>query len=108
MRLPEEQEERGMGMPVVYTIMAVSAFILIILAVVLLNSKKENTQAAKTRELLQSPTPSPTEEVVFAEGQEDIETLYKEKKLRSEDLDFWNMTHQKVQSGCAGHWYAEL
>lgn len=78
-------------MPVVYTIMAVSAFILIILAVVLLNSKKENTQAAKTRELLQSPTPSPTEEVVFAEGQEDIETLYKEKKLRSEDLDFWNM-----------------
>ena len=91
MRLPEEQEERGMGMPVVYTIVAVSAFILIILAVVLLNSRSGSTQQGRNKALAQSPSPTPTAEMEFAQGQEDIETLYKEHKLRSEDLDFWNM-----------------
>lgn len=30
MRLPGDNDERGMGMPVIYTIVAVSAFILLI------------------------------------------------------------------------------
>ncbi|MDD6491918.1 MAG: GH25 family lysozyme [Firmicutes bacterium] len=92
MRLPDEYEERGMGTPVIYTIVAVSAFILIILAVVFAsNNGKKNSGNGVSGAVKMSPSPSPTEDVTFAEGQEDIEALYKEHKLRAEDLDFWDM-----------------
>ncbi len=92
MRLPDEQEERGMGMPVIYTIVAVSAFILIILAAVFMsNTNRRGTGTAKNRQVEETPSPTPEEEIEFAEGEADIETLYKEHKLRAEDLDFWNM-----------------
>lgn len=90
MRLPDEQDERGMSTPVIYTIVVVSALILIILACVLISNNQNNSNRTKLQNM---PTPSPAEErestVEFAEGQQDIETLYKEHKLRSEDLDFW-------------------
>lgn len=92
MRLPEEDNERGISTPVIYTIVAVSALILIILAFVLISNNQNNTNhgAAQSR-----TTPSPEEtaeaEIEFSEGQKDIETLYREDKLRSEDLDFWDM-----------------
>ncbi len=92
MRLPDEHEERGMGTPVIYTIVAVSVCILIILAVVFFSNDRSRGQgSSKGGQVTISPSPSPTMEVEFAEGQEDIETLYKEHKLRAEDLDFWNM-----------------
>ena len=92
MRLPNDYEERSMGTPVIYTIVAVSAFVLIILAVVLAsNSGKRNSGDPKAGIAKASASPSPTEGIAFAEGQEDIETLYREHKLRAEDLDFWNM-----------------
>lgn len=88
MRLPDEQEEYGMGTPVRYTIAAVSVFILLILAVVLVN---DNRSKRVDRSQRPDPTPSPEKEMEFAEGQKDIEELYKDHKLRSEDLDFWGM-----------------
>lgn len=99
MRLPDEQDERGMSAPVIYTIVAVSALILIILACVLFsNSQRRLTTnyhtAAKTAadtETLEEPE----ETVEFAEGQSEIERLYKENKLRAEDLDFWDMYDYK-------------
>lgn len=92
MRLPDEQEETGLGTPVRYTIAAVSIFILIILgAVFFSNSRPKNHGTAQNKDLQPSPTPSLEKEIEFAEGQKDIEALYKEHKLRSEDLDFWNM-----------------
>lgn len=90
MRLPDE-EERGMGMPVVYTIIAVSAFVLIILAAVLLGNGKTNSHKKQAAVPTATPTAAPSPAVEFAEGQQDIETLYRENKLRAEDLDFWNM-----------------
>lgn len=89
-RLPEETEERGMGVPVIYTIMAVSVFVLIVLGIFWV-SNRESGSTHKTVKEAKDPSPKSTEEVVFAEGQEDIETLYREHKLRAEDLDFWNM-----------------
>lgn len=92
MRLPDEQEESGMSMPVIYAIIVVSALILIILACVLISNNQNKSNHANN---LNTPTPSPTEKkedtMEFAQGQEDIETLYKENKLRAEDLDFWDM-----------------
>lgn len=92
MRLPDEQEERGMGMPVIYTIVAVSAFILIVLAVVFMsNTRQRGSETAKNKRLEATPSPTPEEEIEFVEGETDIETLYRQHKLRAEDLDFWDM-----------------
>lgn len=91
MRLPEEHEERGSGKPVIYTVLGVSLFILVILAVVYFSNAKPGGRNPVRRPLSANPTPTPYEEMEFAEGQEDIEALYKENKLRAEDLDFWDM-----------------
>lgn len=93
MRLPGEDEERGMGTPVIYMILAVSVFIVIILAVVFISNRETNNSRKKPN-VAATATPTPElerENVEFAEGQKDIEQLYKENKLRAEDLDFWNM-----------------
>lgn len=90
--MPDEHGERGMGTPVIYTIVAVSACILIILAVVVFsNNRQSSSSSSKNVQDAISSSPSPTSEIEFAEGQEDIEALYKEHKLRAEDLDFWDM-----------------
>lgn len=91
MRLPEEHDERGTGKPVVYTVLAVSLFILGILAVVFFSNNGAKRGGQARRPLTAVPSPTPEEEMEFAEGQEDIESLYKENRLRAEDLDFWNM-----------------
>lgn len=92
MRLPEEHEERGMGTPVVYTIIAVSVLILAILAVVFVsNTKRSGRNRSRNLNAQATPSAEPVDDMEFAEGQEDIETLYREHRLRSQDLDFWNM-----------------
>lgn len=93
MRLPGEDEERGMGTPVIYMILAVSVFIVVILAVVFISNRETNNSRKKPgAAATATPTPqSERETVEFAEGQKDIEQLYRENKLRAEDLDFWNM-----------------
>lgn len=97
MRLPDEHEERGMGTPVIYTIMAVSFCVLIILAVVFFsNTRQRNSHSSKAGQDTTGSSPVPTKEIEFAQGQENIESLYKENKLRAEDLDFWNMYQEDI------------
>lgn len=92
MRLPDEHDDRGMGTPVVYTIVTVSVCILIILAVVFFsNSRPNNFNSPEKARAEESASPTPETEMEFAQGQEDIEALYRENKLRAEDLDFWDM-----------------
>ena len=92
MRLPDEHEDRGMGTPVIYTIVAVSICILIILAVVFFsNNRPNNLNPSGKTQMEETPSPTPEIEMEFAQGQEDIEALYRENKLRAEDLDFWDM-----------------
>ncbi len=95
MRLPDERDDNGMGTPVVYTIVGVSAFILLILAVVLLSNTDFGGRGSDPNRIIQS-SPSPTPELTaeFAPGQEDLETLYREHRLRSEDLDVWDMYNE--------------
>lgn len=92
MRLPDEENERGMSTPVIYTIVAVSALILIILGFVFVsNSQNRSNRGAVPASATTTPVMEAEEEIEFPKGQEDIETLYREHKLRSEDLDFWDM-----------------
>ena len=92
MRLPDEYEERGMRSPVTYTVIAVSVLVLAIFAIVFIsNTRPKGRRTPGDRIAQTSPEPAAEAEMEFAEGQEDIETLYREHRLRSEDLDFWNM-----------------
>lgn len=94
MRLSDgHEEERGMGMPVIYTIVGVSAVILLILAVVFFSNSQRNSGSQNRAYAVASPSPTPEEDLQQAEGEEngDIESLYRSHKLRAEDLDFWNM-----------------
>lgn len=95
MYLPEEPEDRKVSAPVIYTIAAISALIFIILAVVLVSNSQSRSGAKKRAEALAAAsatsTPLPGEETEEDYGDASIEKLYREHKLRAEDLDFWDM-----------------
>ncbi len=93
MRLPDEQDERGFSAPVIYTIVTVSVLVLIILAIVYSSNNKKTVNRNSTKAAVSaSPKSSPdTDSPIFADKDKDIESLYKENKLRAEDLDFWDM-----------------
>lgn len=96
MRLPDEQEERGIGTPVIVTIAVVSVLILIILAFVFMSNNQKNTNRGNYQTAAAQPEETPEDAMEFAEGQQDIESLYREHKLRAEDLDFWDMYEDKA------------
>ena len=95
MYLPEEPEDHKVSAPVIYTIAAISALIFIILAVVLVSNSQSRSGAKKRAEALAAAsatsTPLPEEETEEDYGDASIEKLYREHKLRAEDLDFWDM-----------------
>ena len=87
MRLPGEEESGGTGLPVFYMIVGVSAFILILLLVLLKSNSGKNSGSDYIKELQKQQ-----EEALLA-AQEEEEALSKEtgSKLRAQDLDFWDM-----------------
>lgn len=81
MRLPGEDEQRSMGFSVVYMIIGVSAFVLILLLAVMKNNKKESGGSDYVQNTIQQQ-----EETVIQETVAETE-----RKLRAEDLSFWDM-----------------
>lgn len=86
MKLPGEDEQRPMGFSVIYMIIGVSAFILIMLVAVMGSNKKSNNSSNYAQLVQQKKQ----EEEVRLEETADVETEPK-RKLRAEDLDFWDM-----------------
>ena len=83
MRLPGEDDHKPMGLSVVYMVIGVSAFVLVMLLVVVKSNKKVNDR----KEYVQNAVEQQQEEAVAAP-----ETVVEpERKLRAEDLDFWDM-----------------
>lgn len=85
MKLPGEEESGGTGLPVVYMIIGVSAFMLILLFVLLHSNGKKNNGSDYLKELKAQQEEMEVEE---SESEQPEET---ERKLRAEDLDFWDM-----------------
>lgn len=87
---------RSFSLPVVVTTAAVSGVILIILLIVLAtnntNSGKNNLKNTQMKAKLNEADATPGISYdLERNGNESIDELYKEGKLRAEDLDFWNM-----------------
>ena len=80
MKLPGEDDQRSMGSSVIYMVIGVSAFVLILLLSVMKNNKKTESRNDYTQNSVQQ------EETLQPE-----EAAEPERKLRAEDLSFWDM-----------------
>lgn len=87
MKLPGEDEQRPMGFSVIYTVIGVSAFVLIMLLVVMQSNNKGSGASEYVQQSMQQQQEQAEAEKALAETTEE----QTEKKLRAEDLDFWDM-----------------
>lgn len=87
MRLPGDDDQRPMGFSVIYMIIGVSAFILIMLLVVTGSNKKPKHNNNYAQNMQQNQQEA--EEAQAKEAAE--EKMEPERKLRAQDLDFWDM-----------------
>lgn len=85
MKLPGEEESGGTGLPVIYMIVGVSVFVLILLFVLLQSNGKKNSSSDYLKEL---KAQQEEEAAIEPESEQPEEP---ERKLRAEDLDFWDM-----------------
>lgn len=93
MKLPGEDEYVGTGLPVIYMVIGVSAFVLILLFAILKGNDKKSSGSDYLKELQQQK-----EELAAAE--EEAGTPEEpERKLRAEDLDFWDMYPVEGETG---------
>ncbi len=84
MKLPGEDEAVGTGLPVIYMVIGVSAFVLFLLFTILKSNDQKNSGSAYLKEMQQK------EEMAAVESEAE-QTAEPEKKLRAEDLEFWDM-----------------
>lgn len=84
MKLPGEDEAVGTGLPVIYMVIGVSAFVLFLLFTILKSNDQKNSGSAYLKEMQQN------EEMAAVESEAE-QTAEPEKKLRAEDLEFWDM-----------------
>ena len=86
MRLPGEEESGRTGLPVIYMILGVAAFMLILLFALVQSNSKRNSGSDYLKEMQRQRE----EETAAAEAEiEQQESTG--SKLRAEDLDFWDM-----------------
>lgn len=85
MRLPGEEESSRTGLPVIYMIIGVSAFVLILLLAVFQSNKKNTSGSDYMKEIQKQQEESITAELETEQAEEP------ERKLRAQDLDFWDM-----------------
>lgn len=86
MKLPGEEESGRTGLPVVYMIFGVTAFMLILLFVLVQSNSKRDSGSDYLKEIQKQREEEAAAAEMEAEQQEDAGS-----KLRAEDLDFWDM-----------------
>lgn len=91
MKLPGEEETGGggMGPSVVYMAVGVSVFILVVLFTVFRSSDTRHGGSEYVQEVQEQREEEAIEELAAADQEEEAET--DTRKLRAEDLDFWDM-----------------
>ncbi len=85
MKLPGEDEPVGAGLPVVYMVVGVVVFIVLLLFAILKSNDKKSGGSDYLKEMQQQK-----EEMAAAQEAEE-QPEEPERKLRAEDLDFWDM-----------------
>lgn len=94
MKLPGEEESGRGGLPVFYMVIAVAAFMLILLLMIMKSNHERKNGSDYIKEIQQQQQQE--EAALQAETQELLEP---ERKLRAEDLDFWDMYPVEEEDG---------
>lgn len=92
MRLPGDEGPGRTGLPVIYMIVGVSAFVLLLLFALVQSNSRQKSGSDYVKEMQQKQA----EEQASAEAEEEQEEA---PKLRAEDLDFWDMYPEEAQEG---------
>lgn len=90
MKLPGEEESGGSGISVFYTVIGVSAFVLILLLALFKSNDKQKSGSEYIKEMQQQRQEEAKTEVTAA-AEEDAQEGIVGSGLRAEDLDFWDM-----------------
>ena len=93
MKLPGEEESGGSGLPVIYMIIGVTLFVFVLLFVLLQSNSKKNSGSDYLKEL------QAEQEEAAAVESETEQTVQEGRKLRAEDLDFWDMYPVEEEDG---------
>lgn len=93
MKLPGEEESGGTGLPVIYMIVGVTLFVLVLLFVLFQSNGKKNSGSDYLKEL------QAEQEKAAAVEMETEQTEQEGRKLRAEDLDFWDMYPVEEETG---------
>ena len=88
MRLPGEEESGGSGLSVFYMAIGVTAFVLILLVSLFKSNDKQRSGSDYIKEMQQRQEEAAAQEAVTEEA---AQTEAAGRKLRAEDLDFWDM-----------------
>lgn len=88
MRLPGEEESGGSGISVFYMAIGVTAFVLILLVSLFKSNDKQRSGSDYIKEMQQRQEEAAAQE---AATEEAAQTEAAGRKLRAEDLDFWDM-----------------
>ena len=86
MKLPGEEESGRTGLPVIYMIIGVAVFVLILLVVLLQSNSNKSSGSDYLKEMQRQREEETAAAEMKIEQQEDTG-----RKLRAEDLDFWDM-----------------
>ncbi len=86
MRLPGEEDPKGVGLPVVYMVVGVLVFVAVILVMVVQSNSESKGGSDYLKALQEQEEEADAAEQLEAEKEEE-----EKPKLRAEDLDFWDM-----------------
>lgn len=90
MKLPGEEEMGGggMGRSIIYMVIAVVAFVLIVMFAVFRENDRKRSGSDYVQEVRQQKEEEAQAEELTAKEEEEAQ---EKPKLRAEDLDFWDM-----------------
>lgn len=96
MKLPGDEESVGTGLPVVYMVVGASVFVLLLLFAILRSNDKRSGGSDYLRDMQQQ------KEELAAAKEEELQPEEEERKLRAEDLEFWDMYPENEETGAGG------
>lgn len=117
MRLPDELDEKGLGLPLTYMVIGVSIFVLIIVGIVIVTNRRAEPGGANAADgnagnninntagseagsdgiddgQGDNPAADGAAERMASSGDDYIDQLYQNNRLKASDLDFWDMYPQ--------------
>lgn len=101
MRLSDDFEEKGSGMPVAYMGVIVFLFLLTVFGAVILMNRKPSSNGGGRQAAVAAESESSVQENGAETGRDTASGIVSGEKRRAEDLDFWDMYPEETETETA-------